>query len=212
MKSRSLRKIFDEMEPADGEIEGALSARYTEADRARLLTAGFDAIPEPEPIVVARAPQAEPPPPPPPRLPIDHPVVSFSHADIPGWGAWLVEELRTAWPLVPAAGFANMARNWTASNECHFVRTSNSAALAISVPHPFLGGQTVVRGIFCWTRFPDEKGAEHHLIQLHRHTIEWARARKALRFELFEKSDLTIHRTDFFVRPRQAVMRYVETR
>jgi len=210
--SRLLEMVED---VTDDDVAGALSARYSEEDYQRAhdqaLSAGFDALAEPEPVM-----REEPPPPPAPKpLPRwknDQPVVRFGLSDFPGWGAWLLGELGTAWPAVSGVMFANQMRAWAASNEHHFVRTSNSVALAISVPHPFIGGETVVRGIFCWSRFPDEEGAEFHLVQLYRHSIDWARSRRALRFEFFERSDLRISRSEFFLRPQQQIVRYVETR
>ena len=218
MRTRSSRPLSELIsgEPTKEEIEGALSARYSPADRERqtaaALAAGFDRLPEPEPVVVSRETPPEPELPKPPKWPIDYPVVAFTQSDIAGWGEWLLTELMAAWPSISATQFSNWIRGWTASNEMHFIRTTNSVSLAMAVPHSMLGGEVVARGIFCWTRFPDEKGAELHLVQLHRHTIEWARARRAMRFELFEKSDLTNHRADFFIRPRQGTIRYVDVR
>jgi hypothetical protein len=198
------------------EIEGALSARYSPQDRERqnrqAYSAGFDAVPEPEPVVVSRDILPEPEQPKPPKFVIDYPVVAFTQADIPGWGAWLLGELQLAWPGIHVTQFSNWIRGWTSANNCHFIRTTNSASLAMDIPHPLVGGVPIVKGIFCWTRFPEEKGAELHLVQLHRHTIEWARARRAMMFDLFEKSDLTNKRADFFIRPNQMTTRYVVTR
>ena len=211
---RSLHMLVSE-EPTEAEIEGALSARYTpefrERQHAQALSANFDPLPVPEPIV--RGPTPLPPEPPSiPQIRIDYPVVAITRADFPGWGPWLIDELCAAWPHFLAVNQYSVMQTWMGSNDHHFVRTSNSAALAISVPHPLLGGATVVRGIFCWSRFHQEEGAELHLVQLHRHCIEWSRARKALRFECFEKNDLVGGRVDFFCRPAKRTMRYVETR
>lgn len=215
MRGTSLRRLMDENPPTQAEIDAALSVRYSDKDRekaaAQALAAGFDALLEPEPVIKEQS--VEPPSQKQPaKWPIDFPVVRFGLSDVQGWGLWLVGELTMAWPSVSAPQFAGMIRGWTGSNEHHFIRTSNSAALAISVPHPLFGGETVVRGIFCWSRFPDEKGAELHLVQLYRHTIDWARSRRALRFENFERSDLSGGRADFFIAPRKMTMRYVETR
>jgi hypothetical protein len=199
----------------DDDVAAALSARYSEEDyrkaTAKALASGFDAIAEPEPLV-REAPDPPPPPKPLPRWRNDQPVVRFGLGDFPGWAAWLLGELEAAWPAVSGVMFANQMRGWTASNAHHFIRTSNSVALAISVPHHFIGGTTVVRGVFCWSRFPDEEGAEHHLLTLHRHTIDWAQSQRALRFEFFERSDLSVRRGDFFLRPQQQAVRYVEMR
>jgi hypothetical protein len=218
MRSRSLREAFAE-EPDPADVEAALSARYApgelerRAERAHeeALAAGFDPLPEPEPVV-REAPPPGPPLPPIPKYRIDYPVVAVTRADFPGWGKWLVDELCAAWPTFRSVNQYSVMQAWTAAPDYHFIRTSNSAALSISVPHPLFGGTTVVRGMFCWSRFPQEDRAELHLVQLHRHTIEWARSRKALHFEFFEKSDLGGHRADFFLRPVTRTRRFVETR
>jgi hypothetical protein len=66
--------------------------------------------------------------------------------------------------------------------------------------------------MFCWSRFPEQQGAELHLVQLHRFAVEWAKSRHARRFDIFEASDLQAGRVDFFLRPEKVVIRHVVTR
>ncbi len=200
--------------PTKEEIDGALSARYSERHRRRAteqaLSAGFDRVPDDEPV------SREAPSPPPPRaLPhpnIDYPVQRFGLGDVPTWGPWLIGEIIENWPILARHNHASVIRNWISSNEHLFIRTSNSCALSIAVPHPFIGAETVVRGVFCWSRFTNEQDAELHLVQLHRFTAEWARSRRAVRFELFEKNDLIPTRADFFLNPKRVTVRYMESR
>lgn len=204
-------------EATQEEIDGALSARYSERDRRRAaeqaLAAGFEPVPEPaKPDVPHETPAPPPQPKPLPFPNIDYPVSRFALGDVPTWGPWLIGEIVVNWPQISRQNHVSVLRGWISSNEHLFIRTSNSCALSVVVPHPFVGGESVVRGVFCWSRFPDEKGHELHLVQLHRHTADWARSRRAVRFELFEKTDLSGSRADFFMRAKQVTMRFVETR
>src|ERR1700747_3086832 len=113
-RSRPLAELI-RGEATKEEIEGALSARYSPEDQARraaqALAAGFDPLPEkPEPVVISREPDPEPELPKPPNWPIDYPVVAFRQADIEGWGAWLLGELKVAWAFIPPAQFRKPIR------------------------------------------------------------------------------------------------------
>jgi hypothetical protein len=216
--------------PTQEEIDGALSARWSPEELARreredaaaALDAGFEVQPisretvgftraEGEAVVKAVTEAVGSPLPLVPKWPIVFPVTRFQLVDLPTWGAWLIPKLQEQWPEVAAQNFAGMMRNWMGSNEHLFVRTDNSCALSVSVPHP-LWGYTVVRGMFCWSRYPSEQGAELHLVQLHRFAVDWAKSRYASRFEVFEVSDLQASRVDFFLRPEKVVMRHIVTR
>jgi hypothetical protein len=213
--------------PTQEEIDGALSARWSpeelarreREDREEALVAGFEAQRETpgftraegEAVFKAVAEAVGSPVPTAPKWSIDFPVTRFQLADLPTWGAWLIPKLQEQWPEIAGQNFASMMRNWMGSNEHLFVRTENSCALSISVPHP-LWGYAVVRGMFCWSRYPSEQGAELHLVQLHRFAVDWAKSRYARRFEVFEASDLQASRVDFFLRPEKVVMRHIVTR
>lgn len=131
-----------------------------------------------------------------------HPTVRFTLADMPAWGPWLVERLRTMNPEFRKEFWPGRIHGWMQANDHLFIRNERAVLLAASTPR-VINGRLVIQEVFAWSRdakpsvtrahglaLENTDPAGRYVVLLYRHLREWARAQNAERLFIGQCSDL----------------------
>jgi hypothetical protein len=122
-------------------------------------------------------------------------IRSFSLADVPGWGQWLLGRLHEKWPSISDTTFVGKIRGYMSSNEFLFIRNDLAVGLAIAM-HDNMDGRPYVRAIFAFARDGGAQSSpgEKAIIALYRRMRDWAKSMRATRIYFGGRSDIGLSR------------------